>query len=204
MAEVTAKPAAMVLAGGQGRRLGGVDKALLPFDGQPLLAHILDRLNGQAAPIAVSANGDPARFASFGIAILADGPFQGHGPLAGVLVGLDWAAGQGAGVLLTVTCDTPFLPADLAVRLHPAPSCAMSAGRTHPLVALWPVAAREALRRFLATPGSRAVGAFAATLGMRAVEFAAVATDPFLNVNTLEDLARAEAQAERMRTEGPS
>ena len=93
--------------------------------------------------------------------------------------------------------DTPFLPSGLAGNLAPAPSFAARAGVDHPLVALWPVTAVDALRTMLETPGSRAVGAFARQIGMRRVEFPASGTDPFINVNTPDDLATARALAER-------
>ena len=199
---MTGRPAALVLAGGSARRLGGIDKPLIAIAGGSLLERILTAIAPQAAPIALSANGDPSRFARFGLPVLDDGTFLGHGPLAGLLAGLDWAATHGAEALLTVPGDTPFIPANLAARLAPAPACAMSAGRTHHLVALWPVAARVALRRFLGTPGPRGVRHFAAAIGMRKVDFPVVAWDPFCNVNTQEDLAEARALAERMRTGG--
>ena len=191
---------ALVLAGGGARRLGGGDKPLRALGGKTLLAHVLARLGtaGDMA-IALSANGDPARFAGFGLPVLDDGAFAGQGPLAGVLAGLDWAAGRGAGALLTVPGDTPFIPRDLAARLAPAPACAASGGRVHHLVALWPVAARAALRSRLAADGPRKVAVFAATVGLRVVAFADEdqPCDPFLNVNTPEDLARARRMLER-------
>lgn len=199
---MTERPAALVLAGGAARRLGGLDKPLLPLAGRSLLEWTLAALAPQAAPIALNANGDPARFARFGLPVLDDGTFVGQGPLAGVLVGLDWAAAQGATALLSVPGDTPFIPEDLAARLTPAPSCARSAGRVHPLAALWPVAVRADLRRFLSGPGPRAVRDFTAGLGMRLVDFRADAWDPFHNINTSEDLDAAQARAETLGTEG--
>lgn len=199
---MTPRPAAIVLAGGGARRLGGVDKPLLVLGGQTVLARILATLAPQAGPIAISANGDPARFAAFGLPVLEDATFAGQGPLAGVLAGLDWAAAQGSATLLTVPGDTPFIPADLVDRLAPAPSCAASAGQAHHLVALWPVTCRAALRAWLAQPGPRGVRNFSATLGQRQIAFAAVAFDPFLNVNTPDDLTRARAVADRLGTGG--
>jgi molybdopterin-guanine dinucleotide biosynthesis protein A len=196
------RPAAIVLAGGGARRLGGIDKPLLTLGGQTVLARILATLVPQAGPIALSANGDPARFAAFGLPVLDDGALAGLGPLAGVLAGLDWAAAQGSATLLTVPGDTPFIPADLVARLAPAPCCAASKGQAHHAVALWPVTARAALRAWLAQPGPRGVRNFAATLGQRQVDFAAVAFDPFLNVNTPDDLAKARAVADRLGTGG--
>ncbi len=184
--------AALILAGGQARRLGGVDKALLRLAGRPLLAWVAQSLRPQLACIGLSAQGDPARFAEFGMPVLADGDFAGQGPLAGLLAGLDWAAGQGATALLSVPCDTPFVPADLVARLIPAPSCAASSGRVHHLVGLWPVAARLALREQLTSTPQRDVAGFGASLRGREIDFPAQPWDPFLNINTRDDLAQAE------------
>jgi molybdopterin-guanine dinucleotide biosynthesis protein A len=146
-------------------------------------------------PIAISANGDPARFAAFGLPVLSDGLFQGQGPLAGILAGLDWAAGLGMTALLTAPGDTPFLPGGLAERLAPAPCGVASAGQRHHLVALWPVSCAETLRAMLSSPGSRRVAEFAERIGMRYAEFGVRTADPFVNVNTAGDLARARATA---------
>ena len=183
--------AALVLAGGQATRMGGGDKPLLELAGQSLLQRILARIGPETALVAISANGDPARFAAFRRPLLPDGNFQGLGPLAGVLAGLDWAAAQGCTMLLTVPGDTPFLPAGLAAALAPGPSCAASAGRTHPLVALWPVRVRDALRAKLSLHGGRSVREFAASIGMRVVDFPVRTCDPFLNLNDPADLAAA-------------
>ena len=84
--------AGIVLAGGRGSRMGGVDKALLMLDGRPLIAQVIDRMGCARA---ISANGDPARFASFGLPVLPDPLPDFPGPLAGILAGLDWAAAHG-------------------------------------------------------------------------------------------------------------
>lgn len=189
--------AALVLAGGAATRLGGGDKPLLEIGGTPILARIIGALRPDASAIAISANGDDARFAVFGLPVLPDGGFAGHGPLAGVLAGLDWAAGIGAGALLTIPGDTPFVPPGLAATLAPPPACAASNGRVHHLVALWPVACRDALRMLLSAPGSRAVARFADAIGMHPLDFPAGKWDPFLNVNTADDLALARGLAPR-------
>ena len=185
--------AALILAGGQARRMGGGDKPLLDVGGRPMLARILTALG--PLPVAISANGDPARFAAFGRPVLPDGPYAGQGPLAGLLAGLDWAAGLGAEALLSVPGDTPFVPPDLVRRLSPAPACAASLGQPHPLVALWPVGCRAALRAWLDAPNPRAVFRFARTIGVRLVDFPVQTTDPFLNVNTPEELTDARTHA---------
>lgn len=189
--------AGLVLAGGKGSRLGGVDKPLLHVGGAPILARVIDALRSEVRWLAISANGDPARFAGFGAPVLPDGDTAGEGPLAGLCVGLEWAAGLGAELVLTAPGDTPFLPSGLAANLAPPPSFAARAGVDHPLVALWPVTVVDALRTMLAAPGPRAVAAFARQIDMRRVEFSASGPDPFINVNTPDDLATARALAER-------
>jgi molybdenum cofactor guanylyltransferase len=186
--------AALVLAGGAARRMGGTDKPLLDLAGKRIIERIVAVLG--AHHIAISANGDPARFAGLRLPVLSDGVFAGEGPLAGVLAGLDWAAGLGAEALLTVPGDTPFIPSGLAARLAPAPACAASNGRTHHLVALWPVTSRSDLRQLLSAPGRRDVVNFARRIGMRRVDFPTAKWDPFLNVNTPDDLAAARVIAE--------
>ncbi len=171
--------------------MGGGDKPLLEVGGRTMLARVLEVLTAEAEAVAISANGDPARFAAYGVTVLEDGAHIGRGPLAGVLAGLEWAAEAGATALLSLPGDTPFAPPDLAARLAPAPACAESAGRTHHLVALWPVPIRDALARFLAASGPHAAHRFAGSIGMRIVPFTGWRRDPFANVNTLQDLMAA-------------
>ncbi|HEY2621350.1 MAG TPA: NTP transferase domain-containing protein, partial [Acetobacteraceae bacterium] len=166
------KVVALVLAGGSARRMDGQDKPLLEVAGAPMLARVIACLRSDGHAIAVSANGDPGRFAGFELPVLPDGRFRGEGPLAGVLAGLDWAAALGADALLTVPGDTPFVPPGLAAALAPPPACAASNGRAHHLVALWPPVCRGSLRQVLSVPGRRDIARFAAGIGMRRVDFA--------------------------------
>jgi molybdopterin-guanine dinucleotide biosynthesis protein A len=184
----------VILAGGQGLRMGGADKALLRLGPAPLVVHVAGRLAPQVEDLAISANGDPARFAFSGLCVLPDDVPQG--PLSGVLAGLDWAATAGADMLATVAVDTPFFPCDLVARLclaaETSPSgvaLAESADRPHPTFALWPVALRDDLRQWLAA-GQRRVMAFAARHYPVRAHFPD--TSAFLNLNTAEDLASAE------------
>lgn len=185
---------AVILAGGLSRRMGGGDKGLLPFGEGTVLGAILVRLALQAAQIALNANGDPARFAELGLPVLPD-PVPGHpGPLAGILAAMEWAAGLGAPAVLTVPGDAPFLPHDLVSRLlgAGAPAIASSSGRAHPVVGLWPVGLATPLREAL-DQGTRKVETFARMHGAVEVEFPVPpgGIDPFLNINTPEDLAKA-------------
>ncbi|MFP4240198.1 MAG: molybdenum cofactor guanylyltransferase MobA [Rhodosalinus sp.] len=194
------RPPGVILAGGRATRMGGADKPLLDLAGRPLIAHVIARLGPQCAGLAISANGDPARFAAFGLPVLPDETPGFPGPLAGVLAGLDWAAAQGAAAIVTSAADTPFLPRDLCSRLVAAagPSgLAVAAAedaegglRRHPTCALWPVALREALRAALAA-GERRVGLWAEAQGAGVAVFDGTEGDPFFNVNRPEDLDRA-------------
>jgi molybdopterin-guanine dinucleotide biosynthesis protein A len=193
--------AGLILAGGEARRMDGLDKPLLHIAGVTVLDRIAACLCWQTGCLALSANGDPARFGASGLVVLADA-VPGLGPLAGVLSGLDWAAAEGCDALLTVPGDTPFIPGDLASRLSPAPSVAVSGGRVHHAVALWPVSCRGALAAHLQS-GIRSVFGFARTLPMREVEFPAVPVDPFFNINTPADLDLAQSMA-GLLTDPPS
>lgn len=190
----------LVLAGGLARRMGGGDKCLAPLAGRPLLAHILDRLMPQVGAVALNANGDPARFAAFGLPVVPDGVPGFAGPLAGVLAGLDRARERhpAASHVLTVAGDAPFLPRDLAARLAAALAgdaadiaTAASGRRSHPVFALWPVALAADLRRALVDDDVRKVDRFTAGYRLATVTFADTPVDPFFNVNTGEDLEAA-------------
>lgn len=187
---------AVVLAGGAARRLGG-DKAFRLLGERPLIDHVVSRLRSQCAPLAISANDDPTRYADFGVEVLQDPLPPGLGPLAGLLAGLDWAAATGYSAVLTAPVDAPFLPLDLATRLAAGrvPAVAASGGdelvRVHPTCGLWPAAARDRLRAAL-LGGVRKVGVWAQEQRARTVLWPDAPRDPFFNINTPEDLRRAE------------
>lgn len=186
----------IVLAGGEARRMSGAEKCLLEISGKPILAHLIARLSPQVERLALSANGDSARFAEFNLAVLADRPSPlGEGPLAGVLAGLEWAAAEKADALLSVPGDTPFLPASLVDRLaEPLKDdgirCAVasSGGQIHPVISLWKMECRAPLGQALAR-GERKVRAVQAMLGAVEVAFEIGGHDPFRGVNTPEDFA---------------
>ena len=112
----------LLLAGGLSRRMGGGDKCLRPLAGRPILSHIIERVRPQVGALVLNANGDPARFAAFGLPIAADNVAGFAGPLAGILAGLDWAAvaAPDSPMVLSVPNDAPFLPRDLAECLSAA------------------------------------------------------------------------------------
>lgn len=191
----------LILAGGSARRMGGGDKGLLRVGGRPMLAWVMARLAPQCVDLALSANGDPGRFAWTGLPVVPDAVPGGCGPLAGVLAGLDRLGAEvpAARWLVTVAADTPFLPLDLVARLWSAReetgasvACAASGGRAHPTAALWRVDLREALHATLVANGDRKVGTFLARHGAARVEWASAPFDPFFNVNAPDDLAEAE------------
>lgn len=109
----------IILAGGRATRMGGGDKGLRVVAGTRLIDHVIARLAAQCAPLAINANGDPARLAEFGLPILPDSLPDHPGPLAGVLAGLDWAASLGAPAIITAAADTPFFPQTLPRSLSP-------------------------------------------------------------------------------------
>ncbi len=193
----------LILAGGLARRMGGGDKALKPLAGRPILAHVIDRLHGQCDDLLLNANGNPARLAAFGLPVVADTVPDFAGPLAGILAGLDWVAEHRPQTewLLSVAADTPFIPGDLATRLHRARAvagtplaCATSGGQQHHAIGLWPVALREDLRQALAA-GERRLGRWTQIHGVAVADWPVEPFDPFFNVNTPEDLAEAERLA---------
>ena len=195
--------AGIILAGGQSRRMGGGDKTLLALGGRSLLDHVVKRLVPQVGPLALSANGDPARFAGFGLPVLADTVEGYAGPLAGILTGIEWAS-IACDAVVTVAGDTPFFPKSMVERLAAAAATkpgaiavASSGGRRHPTFALWPLGLHDALRRFLVDEDNRRVSTFIDRHDVVEVEFPMLASgeqqiDPFFNINTPDDLAIAE------------
>jgi len=191
----------LVLAGGLARRMGGGDKARIEIGGVSILDRVLATLSAQCPRMVINANGDPARFEDTGLPVVPDN-VEGHpGPLAGVLAGLDWLASQKLGIewMVSVPGDCPFLPDDLVERLHAARreagaplACARSGEWRHPVVALWPVALREDLRKALVEDDMRKIEIWTARHGVAIADWPAEPVDPFLNVNTPEDVARAE------------
>lgn len=190
----------VLLAGGLSRRMGGGDKSLRPLGGKPMLAHIIERAKPQVSALIINANGDPARFAAFGLPVAADVIEGFAGPLAGVLTGMEWAAANrpNSAWLATFATDAPFFPRDLVARLHAAimrdgadMACARSDRQDHPVFGLWPVRLRADLRRAM-EEGVRKVDLWTARYTLAVAEFAATPFDPFFNANRPEDLAEAE------------
>lgn len=191
--------AGVLLAGGRARRMGGGDKCLRELAGQTLLARVIARAAPQVGPLVINANGDPARFAAYGLPVAPDSIEGFAGPLAGVLSGMDWAADNAPDCpwIATFATDAPFFPMDLVARLRAATegadmACAASDGRAHPVFGLWPVRLRDALRRAMTEEDIRRVDVWTARYRLAQVDFAAHPIDPFFNANRPEDLAKAE------------
>lgn len=180
----------------------GCDKALLRLAGVPLLARVAARLAPQCDGLAISRGDDLGpRLGLVHPSIRDDGDLAGLGPLAGILAGLEWVAAMHPTVryMATAAVDTPFLPTDFVAELSRARAeagtracCARSAGRSHPVAALWPVEGRAALRGPLEAREIRRVGDALALLGAATVSWSTDPCDPFHNINTPEDAAAAE------------
>ena len=197
--------AGIILAGGLSRRMGGGDKCLRLLGGRPLVSYVIHRLEGQVARLALNANGDPSRFSTFGLPVIPDATADFAGPLAGVLAGLRWAAKATpqARFIATAACDTPFFPVNFVQVLlgstkgaYPCLALAASAGRVHPVFALWPIALADDLALSLQA-GTRKVLGWTERHPHVITEFAFTSfgenvADPFFNANTPEDLAEAE------------
>lgn len=197
MAIDRARPVAVILAGGLSSRMGGGDKGLLLLGAGTVIGAVIDRTRPQVRALAINANGDPGRFARFGLQVLPDEVAGFPGPLAGVLAALDWALGQGAGWVLTVPSDTPFVPRDLVPRLFLAAEggapvmIVATETRMHPTCGLWSTNLRDDLAATLAR-GERKVRDFTDRHGAKIVAFDPGPPDPFFNINTPADLAQAQ------------
>lgn len=201
-----------LLAGGLSRRMGGGDKCLLPLGKRTMLARAVERLSPQVDAMVISANGDPSRFASYRLPVLAD-PVEGFaGPLAGVLSAMLWArqnAGKAAWVA-TVASDTPFFPTDFVERSITAAgdtqtiALAVSGDRVHPVFGLWPIALADHLADWLERGESRKVLDWVACHSSVEVAFSGsiagnTEVDPFFNVNTPQDMETASALLEEQQ-----
>lgn len=209
MTSKTAHITGVLLAGGQSRRMfpgtaSGGDKCLRDLGGQTMLGHVIERIRPQVAALVINANGDAARFASYGLDVVAD-PIEGFlGPLVGVLAGMRWSAAHwpAASHVVTVSTDAPFVPSDLVAKLAAAVAAtpsriamARSAGELHPVIGLWPVALADDLEQALKA-GVRKVLAWTDRHGTQAVDFPMQRIngrdiDPFFNANHPDELEQA-------------
>lgn len=185
--------AVVILAGGEGRRIGG-DKPTRLLDDERLLDHALILARGWSPLVAVSVRDTAPNV--HGLPLLPD--LMGKGPIAGIAAALAFARSKGVKRVLTIPCDTPFLPSDLPDRLSDAlmhsagAAIAASGGRLHPSCALWRVETAVALPAYLSS-GRGSLHGFAEAVGAVAVEWPIEPHDPFFNINSAADLAAAEA-----------
>jgi molybdenum cofactor guanylyltransferase len=197
--------AGILLAGGRSSRMGGGDKCLRLLGGRPILARIIERLEPQVSGMVINANGEPSRFAAFGLPVVPDSIAGFAGPLAGIHAGLEWVKANWPDLryAVTVATDTPFFPDDLVQKFlaeasgKPSLGVARSAEGVHPVIGLWPVNLASALEVSL-KQGERTVGKWVAEHGAVEVFFPEVEAgarriDPFFNINRSEDLAEANA-----------
>jgi molybdopterin-guanine dinucleotide biosynthesis protein A len=194
----------VLLAGGLARRMGGGDKPMRMIAGRTILERVIARLAPQCDGLILNANGDPARFAAFGLPVVSDSVADFPGPLAGILAALDWAAANRPDVkwMLSAAADCPFLPRDLVARLHRGLveenaelAVAASGGQSHPVIGLWSVALREELRHALTVEDIRKIDRWTARYRLATVTWPSDPLDPFFNANTIEDIAEAERLA---------
>jgi molybdopterin-guanine dinucleotide biosynthesis protein A len=194
----------VLLAGGLARRMGGGDKPMRTIGGKTILERVIARLAPQCDGLILNANGDPARFARFGLTVIADSVADFPGPLAGILAALDWMAANRPAVerIVSAAADCPFLPRDLVARLEAARAAAnaelavaASDGQTHPVIGLWSVQLRHELRHALVKEDIRKMDRWTARFPLATVTWPVTPLDPFFNANTVEDIAEAERLA---------
>lgn len=191
------KIAGLVLAGGQSRRMGGSDKAVMQLDGETMAERASKRLRCQVDVFAINA---PQPLPGLQNEQLVPDTLPGHiGPLGGILAGMLWAKACGATHLATAATDTPFAPKDWVKDAQYALSktnkivMMESGGRVHPVFGLWPVDLADELYAFLTVENERKILLFARRHGLCVVERKFEGEeDPFFNVNTPQDLAKAQ------------
>ncbi|MFP5464104.1 MAG: molybdenum cofactor guanylyltransferase MobA [Gammaproteobacteria bacterium] len=189
----------LVLAGGRGSRLGGIDKGLLELDGEPLVQRVAQRLAGQVGALLLSANRNLDRYRALGFEPLTDGPYPDVGPLAGLRAGLLACATPW---LLAVPCDMPFLPVQLCERLlraapadDPRARVPFDGQRHHYACLLLPRTALAQVETALDS-GRRSLRELLHAIGWIGVDFAASDPQAFCNINAQADLAALECPAE--------
>jgi molybdopterin-guanine dinucleotide biosynthesis protein A len=184
--------------------MGGGDKPMRKIAGKTILERVIARLAPQCTELIINANGDPARFAGFGLPVIPDDLADYPGPLAGILAALDWAAANrpGARWVLSAAGDCPFLPRDLVSRLEAARAAqdaelavAASGQQTHPVIGLWNVRLRHELREALVVEGLRKIDRWTSRYPIATVTWPTEPLDPFFNANTIDDIAEADRLA---------
>jgi|SRR5690554_1011982 len=190
----------VILAGGLARRMGGGDKCLLPVGDKSLLTRSIERSRDQVDDLLLNANGNALRFARTKLTVIPDIYPDNPGPMAGIHAALQWMATHrpDSQWLASFACDTPFFPHDLVARLYEAVddqehkiAVAISNGRLHPVFALWHISLLPALEATLASRKMPRLQHWLGNQGAAEVTWDTTPVDPFLNINTPQDLYQA-------------
>jgi molybdopterin-guanine dinucleotide biosynthesis protein A len=191
----------IVLAGGKSRRMGGVDKAGLMVGDMSMVEVVSARLRLQANPVLINSNVPTEVIARLGLEVRPDSLRGWLGPLAGILTGLEWAEEKGCPWLMTIPVDCPFFPENIVERLYTAvteqdvkAAVAQSNGRVHPVFGLWSVALRAELHQAVTIGQLRKVMAWVDTVPHCVVSWPCEPDDPFINLNTLQDMGLVNAK----------
>ncbi len=188
---------AVILAGGRGRRMGGVDKGLVEFNGRPLIEHVIAAIEGQVRTLMINANRNLVRYQTFGLPVIADSLNDYQGPLAGFLAAMEMAQTP---YIVTVPCDGPLLADDLVERLVQARerdaaeiAVAHDGQRMQPVYALIPIALKQSLQDYLAG-GDRKIDLWYARHRVALADFSDLPST-FVNINTEEERDRLQEES---------
>ncbi len=182
-----------IIAGGQSSRMGGVEKAFIKLGGKPIIQHIVECLRVQTSEIVINANGDAGRFESLNCVVVPDGLGAGETPLAGLAAVLAYAELSDFDAVISVPSDTPFLPDDLVERLNGGSAAiASSKGQDHFLTGFWPASLTGMLMKAIVEADLLRMQEWVKMIGARKVEWSSLGFDPFFNINTPDDLKKAE------------
>lgn len=193
----------LILAGGLSQRMGGGHKALANLNGKPIIETVIERARSQVGDLMISAN-DPEAFRDFNLPIISDLIEGAPGPLTGILSALSWLRENQSHCswLMSFPSDTPFFPLDAVPRLLAAGHnekasivCAQSGGQRHYVFALWSVTILDALEQQVRVEKNFRVWEFQEKLKTCTVDFSTAKGDPFFNINTRDDLAKAQTLA---------
>ena len=196
----------VILAGGQSRRMGGGDKCLKMLAGKTLISRIIERVSPQISTLILNANGNPNRFLDYNLPVVPDVISGYAGPLAGILTGMEWMREHHQEVhwLASFPGDAPFIPLDFVIKCLDATKhndaqiiCAKSAGRTHPVCALWNINLADGLRSAMENDHIRKIDKWSSNYSVYHKEFSVEPIDPFFNINSETDLLAAEVLGQK-------
>ncbi|MBT3989591.1 MAG: molybdenum cofactor guanylyltransferase MobA [Rhodospirillaceae bacterium] len=195
------KVAGVILAGGQSRRFGVGDKFLKELDGKMLIEYVVERANFEVGNLIINSNSDASLFKAFDLPVVADSIKGYAGPLAGILTAMEWVRDHVPDCkwLVSFPSDAPFVPLGYVEKMLACAEregaeivCAASAGRTHPVCALWQVDLASDLRKAMVDEEMRKIDLWTQRYRLSVLEFSDQPHDPFFNINRPEDLELAE------------